>query len=242
MIAWPPLRGRLSESELAGLAWVQAKIGNSQTQRLVWLASLPRRVGKRALAPELVKAGVATLNLGAWRAADVAAAVEFIEASLGEAALVELWDHGDQEERRMVGRSVCLGLGDLATPLLWDRAHRQNDQILFEATFLDSDHLARLADDEVWARAVLKAAFLNLDLARLYGFERRLPDTLQECLADFAAERRAAGRPVWPGTYAIAMLGENPRLLTLLTADRRSTDPTTQAQIADATRLAESVR
>ncbi|SDK85687.1 hypothetical protein SAMN05428985_106391 [Nocardioides sp. YR527] len=106
----------------------------------------------------------------------------------------DLYRFGDADERR----AVLLGLGQIED-LIGDRAldlvHdalRTNDPRLVAAAL--GTYASRL-DDAAWRQAVLKCLFVGVPLRLVAGLERA-DDELRRMVADYAAERRAAGREV----------------------------------------------
>ncbi|MDQ4112174.1 MAG: EboA domain-containing protein [Actinomycetota bacterium] len=110
----------------------------------------------------------------------------------------DLYRFGDADERR----AVLLGLGplddaigDRAVDLLHD-ALRTNDPRLVAAAL--GTYAARL-DPAAWRQAVLKCLFVGVPLRLVAGLDPAddpADDELRRMVADYAAERRAAGREV----------------------------------------------
>jgi len=109
----------------------------------------------------------------------------------------DLYRFGDADERR----AVLLGLGhledligDRAVDLLHD-ALRTNDPRLVAAAL--GTYAARL-DPAAWRQAVLKCLFVGVPLRLVAGLDGPdgSDDELRRMVADYAAERRAAGREV----------------------------------------------
>ncbi|MGY0536933.1 EboA domain-containing protein [Nocardioides sp. YJ-D4] len=109
----------------------------------------------------------------------------------------DLYRFGDADERR----AVLLGLGhldgaigDRAVDLLHD-ALRTNDPRLVAAAL--GTYAARL-DPAAWRQAVLKCLFVGVPLRLVAGIDGPTgsDDELRRMVADYAAERRAAGREV----------------------------------------------
>jgi len=109
----------------------------------------------------------------------------------------DLYRFGDADERR----AVLLGLGhleeaigDRAVDLLHD-ALRTNDPRLVAAAL--GTYAARL-DPAAWRQAVLKCLFVGVPLRLVAGLDgsNGSDDELRRMVADYAAERRAAGREV----------------------------------------------
>ncbi|GGU27290.1 EboA domain-containing protein [Nocardioides albus] len=107
----------------------------------------------------------------------------------------DLYRFGDADERRAVllglGR-LADAIGDRAVDLLHD-ALRTNDPRLVAAAM--GTYAARL-DPAAWRQAVLKCLFVGVPLRLVAGVEDRADDELRRMVADYAAERRAAGREV----------------------------------------------
>ncbi|HEY9394751.1 MAG TPA: EboA domain-containing protein [Nocardioides sp.] len=119
------------------------------------------------------------------------------DADALSAEVHDLYRFGDADERR----AVLLGLGrledvigDRAVDLLHD-ALRTNDPRLVAAAL--GTYAARL-DPAAWRQAVLKCLFVGVPLRLVAGLDRPdgSDDELRRMVADYAAERRAAGREV----------------------------------------------
>ncbi|NGN92598.1 sugar phosphate isomerase [Nocardioides sp. KC13] len=107
----------------------------------------------------------------------------------------DLYRFGDADERRAVVLGLGLlseELGDRAVDLLHD-ALRTNDPRLVAAAV--GTYAARL-DDAMWRQAVLKCLFVGVPLRLVSGLDDRADDELRRMVADYAAERQAAGREV----------------------------------------------
>jgi sugar phosphate isomerase/epimerase len=115
------------------------------------------------------------------------------------AEIRDLYRYGDDAERR----GVLRGLNSLAFPDeqvtgtgigLVGEALRANDIRLVAAAM--GEFAARFLDDHTWRHGVLKCVFVGVPLAAVADLETRADDELRRMLADFADERRAAGRDV----------------------------------------------
>lgn len=166
-----------------------------------------RRVGRGPRRPETDPGGVVHGTVDdAARAALVVALTDAVGATACAARLVALYRQGDGAERRGVlrgldaleergdlGRTegtelVAAGL-DLAADAL-----RTNDPSLVAAAVgpFGSRHL----DQHTWRHAILKLVFQGVSLDAVSDLAARTDDELDRMARDFAAERRAAGRPV----------------------------------------------
>ena len=174
----------------------------------IWLASLPRRLGKDVVdvGEDIVAVGEGRLDPSTWRTCDFACAdllLRLDPQARGE-GLFTLYRSGDAEERHMLLKALALlPIGPWSVELLQE-AHRQNDELIFVAGFADGDVPARSLSRNDYNRAVLKAAFMDLDPARMIASETRANADLSRMLLDFMTEREAAGRPVWAGTLELA--------------------------------------
>jgi hypothetical protein len=174
------------------------------------LPALARKVGRAPLG-----GGVTTIedggtrpprvDLDRWRACDAAGALLAETARLGDDAFVDLYLHGDLEERTILLRALTVRPITAATARLLEEAQRTNMVVHFEAAACDSNLPARAAAHpsfgrEGFCRLILKAAFLDLAAERLFDAEALASPELSRMLQDLATEREAAGRSVWNGT------------------------------------------
>jgi hypothetical protein len=177
---------------------------------------LPRRLGRGAGPAVRVEQPLGDdlpcrVDLGALRTCDLAAIALVQAAGGGASLLLDLYRHGDLDEKIAASRcaAVCRFEADLAA--LLDEIHRQNVESLFGAGCLDSNLLARAAAHpgfgiDGFNRMVLKAAFVGLPLERILDARSRANRELSRMLQDLASEREAAGRAIWPDTLALAAL------------------------------------
>lgn len=174
------------------------------------LPQLPRRLGRTPFASGRLVVQDAEVDLGAWRRCDAAAYALLGRPSAPDDLEVELFQHGDLEERAMVLRSLALRPVTHATVQLLGEAQRTNTVSHFEAAVCDSNLAVRALGHpefgvEPWNRLLLKVAFLDLPLARVFGALEHGNAELTRMLQGLATEREAAGRAVWADTnYLIA--------------------------------------
>jgi hypothetical protein len=197
--------------------WLREACGRLRTgaaELPVLFPQLPRRIGRDYLPPELRRDedSGAVVDFGAWRACD-AAALRLLAAAERDPRpkmLLDLHDRGDMEERTMALRALaCLPIGAATGRLLGD-AQRTNHVNHVVAACLDSNLLARTLDAadprstgfgrEEFNRMILKLAFLDLPLRRVFGARRHADPELSGMLQGLATEREAAGRKVWHDT------------------------------------------
>ncbi|MEZ5963438.1 MAG: EboA domain-containing protein [Planctomycetota bacterium] len=195
----------------ADRAWLEEGAARAAREGSVAIASLlpalPRRIGRRALGSDVAAVGSARVDLRAWRACDGAARLLLRDAD--DAAILDLFKHGDMEERTMLLRAASTRPLSPATVSLLGEVQRSNVQPHYEALVCDNDLLARASGAVAGfgqaeaSRLVLKAAFLGLPMHRMLGVERLANPELSRMLQDLATEREAAGRQVWPDTLAM---------------------------------------
>lgn len=106
----------------------------------------------------------------------------------------DLYRFGDTDERRAILLALPhLGVGDRLLDLVHD-ALRTNDTRLVAAAL--GPYAAAELDDAAWRHGVLKCLFTGVPLRLVAGLDERTDDELVRMVADYAEERRAAGRPV----------------------------------------------
>jgi hypothetical protein len=166
-----------------------------------------RRLGRARLAPSeeelarLAGAGV-SWPVGTWGADElgraallVAAASHWSEAGL-EALVEECYHRGDGAERQAVLRALpLLPAAERFLEIAVD-ACRSHIQPLFEAVACENPYPALHFPELNFNQMVLKALFTEVVLARILGLEGRVTPELSRMAADYASERRAAGRSV----------------------------------------------
>lgn len=164
-----------------------------------------RRVGRGPRRPEVDPAGIVhgTVDDAARAALVVALAGAVGTGPDCAERLVTLYQQGDGAERRGVlrGFDALVELGDTGlaalvaagTELAAD-ALRTNDPSLVAAAV--GPFGSRYLDQHTWRHAILKLVFQGVSLDAVHGLEARADAELERMACDFAAERRAAGRPV----------------------------------------------
>jgi hypothetical protein len=165
-----------------------------------------RRVGKRALAlgaderARLAREGL-DWPVAHWATDDLARVTLLLLAGGHDRAqggdLVDTcYREGDNRERQAVLYALPLvpepeRFVDLAV-----EACRTHVQPVFEAITCDNPYPARYFPELAFNQMTLKAVFTGVALARIVGLRGRLTEELARMAADYASERRAAGRPV----------------------------------------------
>ncbi|MEU9589255.1 EboA domain-containing protein [Streptomyces sp. NPDC048193] len=141
-----------------------------------------------------------------------AARVLILRAARADAdVLSRVYSQGTADERRAVLQALPhLVPGPDALPLVED-ALRTNDTRLVAAAL--GPYAALHLDAHQWRHAVLKCLFTGVPVDQVADLDRRAgADTeLARMLADYAAERTAAGRPVPDDLHRVLALTEAPR-------------------------------
>jgi hypothetical protein len=119
---------------------------------------------------------------------------------LGVAEMFELAEdcfrHGDNGERRAVLRCMSLLQEPERYVELAAQACRSSVQTVFEALACENPFPAATMPDLLFNQMVLKAVFTEVALDRVVGLAARVTPELSRMAADYAQERRAAGRKV----------------------------------------------
>ncbi len=203
----PLLEAALAPDALSWLVTERAALTSAGAERLgVLLPQLARRMGRDPLGGSRVEATDARVDLAAWRLCDGAGYALLEAAGATPDELVDLYLHGDMEERSIVLRSMAFLPLTNATLRLLGEVQRTNTGAHVEAGALDSNLATRALDAgllprEDFHRLVLKLAFSDLPVWRLFGALDHADTELSGMLQDYATEREAAGRSVWLDTY-----------------------------------------
>ena len=218
----PYLSKALDAEALAWIETAKAQLDEKgQGHLAVLFAQLARRTGKQPLLEtgpgQFVDHDAAQVDLGMWRTCDAVGYVLVQHAGADDDTLVDLYLHGDFEERIAALRALALLPVTRATVELFGEVQRTNTVAHFEAGALDHNLAVRAMAEggedagftrDDFHRLILKAAFLDLPLGRMQGAFDEVDAPLAVMLQDFATEREAAGRPVWVDTWRV--LGRAP--------------------------------
>ncbi len=168
-----------------------------------------RRLGRARLAPteeEIARLGGAGVSwpIGTWGVDEVgrilllvAAAAHWPEAEL-EALVEEGYRQGDGAERQALLRALPLLPAPERFLGIAVDACRSHIQPLFDAIACENPYPSLHFPELNFNQMVLKALFTGVPLDRILGLEGRLTHELSRMAADYASERRAAGRSVPP--------------------------------------------
>ena len=111
---------------------------------------------------------------------------------------VGCYEQGDSNEQQSWLRGVAYLPDPAAFLALVIDACRTNILPLFEAIACENPYPAHYFPDRNFNQLVLKAMFNGVALTRIHGLDKRVNAELARMAADYAAERRAAGRTVPP--------------------------------------------
>ncbi len=208
----PVLRSLLGDAAATADALL-AEVRADRERLLVVFPGLPRRVGREPIRGGRRTVGDSVVDLDAFRRCDLAAAWLLGNAGATADEIFGLYAHGDIDERAMALRSLHFLPVGPATTRLFGEVQRTNVVLHLEAAVCDGDLFVRTLgqpgfDQTAANRLLLKLAFLDLPLARVFGAEATANAELSRMLRDLATEREAAGRSVWRDTNRL--LGRAP--------------------------------
>lgn len=156
-----------------------------------------RKVGRAALRPEADPQGLVHGTVDDLaRTRLLAVLADVLDGALLSGEIAQLYRYGDDAERRGVLRGLTvLPAPAIPTGLeLVKDALRANDIRLVAAAM--GEFAARHLDAHTWRHGVLKCLFTGVPLAAVADLNRRADSELLRMVADYAEERRAAGREV----------------------------------------------
>lgn len=153
----------------------------------------------------------ADLHFDRWTREDAGRAILLLARATGSpdpgefvAAAIACYEHGDSSEQQSWLRSTALlPEPERLLPVVID-ACRTNILPLFEAVTCENPYPARHFHERNFNQMVLKALFNRVALSRIVGLGARRNHDLTRMAADYASERRAAGRTV-PSDIGLAL-------------------------------------
>lgn len=155
------------------------------------------------------------VDLSVWRLCDGAGLALIHATSPSDEMLVDLYLHGDHEEKTIVLRALGVLPITPATTQLLGEVQRTNNVTHFESAVCESNLAARACgrhgfelDD--FNRLLLKVAFLDLRLSRVFDALRHANEELSIMVEGLATEREAAGRHVWFDTNRVIACAPSP--------------------------------
>jgi hypothetical protein len=176
-------------------AWPEA----DHETRLASIAAAGRQAGRRPLALtdlELAQLRAAGVDWPICERTDELWRITILLSEPSVHLLTDVFRGGDSDERIAVLRALPLLPEPETYRALAAEACRTNVVPVFAALASRNPFPARHMPDDAFAQLCLKAIFLGVPLSQLIDLHTRLTPELERMAGDFAAERRAAGRPV----------------------------------------------
>ena len=191
-------------------------VGGGGTEVLLTAYTRARLLGRERLVLNAAERGdaqrlQADLQLDRWTLEDAGRAALLLACAAAAAdpgqfvqAATECYERGDSSEQESWLKSIALlPEPERLLPLVID-ACRTNILPLFEAVACENPFPARYFPERNFNQMVLKALFNKVALSRIAGLPGRRNADLTRMAADYASERRAAGRTV-PADIGLAM-------------------------------------
>ena len=185
----------------------------SQARLLALYTEASMRLGRLPLAAHAGEHSTATLEglaLEDWTLEDAARATFLLARADSatpdafEADARACYEMGDAREQQSWLRAVGLLPAPERFLALVVDACRTNILPVFEAVACGNPYPSRYFPDRNWNQMVMKSLFNGVRLERITGLAARANTELARMATDFAAERRAAGRPV-PADIGLAL-------------------------------------
>lgn len=199
-------------------SWLERAAAEAVVSHLATLPSAytaaSRSVGGAALVltaseQQVLAVAVPQYSFAGWTEYDAARAVLLLEAAAVPVetfvrGAVHCYELGDAREQQ----SWLKGVGLMPHPEQFLEVAvdgcRTNILPVFESIACENPYPARYFPERNFNQMVLKALFMGVALTRIVGLQTRLNPHLSRMAADYAAERRAAGRPV-PADLPLAL-------------------------------------
>ena len=135
-----------------------------------------------------------------WDVSEVARMVILLKCQYGssqrEDLVKEAFRRGGEKERSAIMKGMLLldGGGHLRSMVV--DTCRTNSLELFASVAVGNPYPYLYFEEPEFNQMVLKALFMEMDIARIYALENRITETLSRMGKDFFEERKAAGRSV----------------------------------------------
>jgi len=201
----------------SALAWLEdsresLRASAQPADRLSLLSAMARRkAGAAVLGPGCAELPTESgpLPVAAWTCGDAARVILILTATAAfpdqAVGLVEtVYRLGDESERAIVTRSLCLYPEPSALKHLAAETGRVNSVPLFSALALDNPYPCAFFTEHEFNQLVLKSLFVGLGIEHVRCLQERANADLARMCEDYIDERLAAGRSV-PGDIWLAM-------------------------------------
>lgn len=201
-------REHVAKEALAFFEQLLAEQPPRELSLLGGFSAAARRAGKEpvAVAPELARdfetMGFAlpspTTRATVVRSWLLSASMLRLPESAHVGLIKRAFQTGDNDERCVVLRLLPVLPAPERFVMLAVEACRTNVLDVFQALACDNPYPAAYFAEESFNQLVMKALFMGSPLARLQKMETRINPELVRMVRDYAAERRAAHRPIPP--------------------------------------------
>jgi hypothetical protein len=165
-------------------------------------ASVPRRLGSVARQPLAETVPELPAARPHWTVTDLARlwlllrGIRGVSTSEQASWVLALFEAGEIGEQVSILRTLAALPEPQRFVETGEQACRHNSLGVFEAIVTENPFLAAYFPPRSFHQAVMKAIFLEVSVKRIEGLEQRITPELSRMAADYASERRAAGRPV----------------------------------------------
>lgn len=179
-------------------------VSDATAFELTW-GLIPRRLGKADLALSEADLGAAEKAVAGWdprgwTVTDAARVLVLCEAPTGNVPFAKrfrsLCETADVAELVTLYRGLPLYREPTSLLDQVGEGLRSNMRNVFEAIVHHNPYPRTHFDEHRWNHMIMKALFVGSALAPIQGLDERANAELARIVADFAAERRAAGRPM----------------------------------------------
>lgn len=171
-------------------------------------AQARRRLGRHTLGADYspLTTAAGPLPIEDWEAGDAGRVVLMLAAlrqapEPAEALVSAVFRRGDETERAALVRGLALFFPDDRLKPLAREAGRANSLLLVGAVSRKNPYPAAYYSEAEFNQMVLKALFVRLGVAGIFGLEARANPELSRMCADYVDELTAAGREVPPDIW-----------------------------------------
>lgn len=208
------------ESQSAAL-----KASTSESDLHLFLGFVPRKLGKADIDPTAQEVAAVTGAYDGWSVADwsidVAARIYGMLIFKPQRPFAEMFKDlrrtADAAEMIALYRGLALYPAPESLAFEVGEGLRSNLRPVFEAIAHNNPYPRDHFDVHRWNHMILKALFVGSELSPIIGLRDRANAELARILVDYAAERRAAGRPIVDQLWIpVAPFRADPEIAALL--------------------------
>lgn len=135
-----------------------------------------------------------------------------------QALLAKLLNSADTQESIAIYQCAALLPNPQSLAAQLQEGLRSNISSVFNAIALNNPYPAYYFNEAAWNQMILKAIFIESDLSKIIGLNRRTNSALSLMLLDYAKERQAANRSVLPLLWHMVGLGADTEVKQYLRA------------------------